>query len=95
MCIDELIATARINGRVCPLPNKWNHFWHLLPDKRQVGSGWQPSLPLILGAWHEASNLQKKQRFESHLRWAYEHGAENMAINFVLDLSEDDWFCEH
>jgi len=47
----------------------------LLTNRRGVGVGWEPSLPLILAAWWEASDKDKRTRVHSHLRWASDHGA--------------------
>jgi hypothetical protein len=49
--LDDLIAFVRSNGRVCPKPMRRNELYDLLPDRRQVGAGWEPPLPLILGGW--------------------------------------------
>ena len=45
-----LIAYCRENSRVCPMPQRWNALWELLPNRKRVGGGWEPPLPLILAA---------------------------------------------
>jgi len=47
---ESLIAYCRENSRVCPVPQRWNALWELLPDRKRVGGGWEPALPLILAA---------------------------------------------
>lgn len=42
---DTLIAYCRENNRVCPMPQRWNALWELLPDRARVGGGWEPPLP--------------------------------------------------
>jgi len=86
-----LIAYCRENGRVCPQPMRWNELWEMLPERRQVGSGWEPSLPLMLGAWHHASNLEKMLRLQEHIQWAQEHGSLPNISAFLRKLTEDKW----
>ena len=50
--VESLVAYCRENGRVCPQPTLWNELWEMLPDRRRVGSGWEPPVLLILTAWH-------------------------------------------
>jgi hypothetical protein len=58
----DLMTEASKDGRVCPQPMIWNQLWELLPDRRRVGAGWEPPLPLILAAWWEASDSDKRSR---------------------------------
>jgi hypothetical protein len=34
------------NNRICPLPNRWQELYDMLPNKRRQGLGWEPALPL-------------------------------------------------
>jgi hypothetical protein len=86
-----LIAYCREKERVCPQPLKWYALWELLPERRQIGARWEPPAPLILGAWHHASNLEKMRRFAEHIEWAEEHGILPDASTFLRTLSEKDW----
>ena len=56
-----------------------------------VGSGWQPPLPLILGAWRDSSNLEKWMRLREHVTWAAEHESLDEVDSFLRSLSEDAW----
>jgi hypothetical protein len=47
---------------------------------------------LILAAWWETSDEQKQQRFEQHIRWAYEHQAFEKVDKIIRSLSEDQWY---
>jgi hypothetical protein len=88
---ESLTAYYRENDRVCPVPTRWSDFWQLLPDKVQIGAGWKPPLPLILAAWHHASNLEKMLRLGDHIKWAAEHGVLDQASAFLRGLKEDEW----
>jgi hypothetical protein len=88
---ETLIAYAQENSRVCPQPMQWNEFWNLLPERKQIGGVWHPSLPLILAAWWEATNLDKMLRLAEHIRWAEEHGAIEVVSQFLRGLPESDW----
>jgi hypothetical protein len=86
-----LIAYCRENGRVCPQPLSWNALWDLLPERRQVGAGWIPPLPLILGAWHFTSDLEKMGRLKEHIEWAEQHGNLPEIAVYLRKLPEKDW----
>lgn len=93
--IQSLTDFSKANGRVCPQPTKWNELWEMLPDRnRTAAGGWQPPLPLILGAWWAAGVAAKRARFEEHLRWADSRGALTKVRLFLEGLSEEEWFHE-
>jgi nitroreductase len=92
--LDDLMAEASKDRRVCPQPMIWNRLWDLLLDRRRVGMGWEPPLPLILAAWWVASDSQKRSRFHEHLRWASEHGAIEFVANLITNMTPDDWHTE-
>lgn len=94
MTFDELIAEVGRDDRICPQPQVWNRLWEMLPDRRQVGAGWEPPLPLILAAWWRTSDDEKQQRFHDHLRWASDHGAFGDIEQFISSLKPDDWHTE-
>ena len=90
----DLMTEASKDGRVCPQPMVWNQLWGLLPYRRRVGAGWEPPLPLILAAWWEASDSDKRSRFHSHLRWACEHGAIEPVAALMSTMTPEDWHTE-
>jgi hypothetical protein len=61
----SLISYCRENEWVCSLPTKWNDLWKLLPEPLD-GERRQPSAPLILAVWYDASNLDKMLRLTEH-----------------------------
>jgi hypothetical protein len=90
----DLMTEASKGGRVCPQPMIWNQLWELLPDRRRVGAGWEPPPPLILAAWWEASDSDKRGRFQFHLRWAYEQGAIEPVAALISRMKPEDWHTE-
>ena len=89
--IEAVLAESKKNNRVCPQPQRWNELYHMLPAKCRKGNGWEPSLPLILGAWWDTPDLSKKIRFEEHLRWAETHDSLVQVHSFLTGLTEDQW----
>lgn len=87
----SLIAYSREHQRVCPQPQRWQTLWEMLPQRRQVSGEWQPPLPLILGAWHHASNSEKMERLADHLEWAEKHGNLPAIATYLRNLTEADW----
>ena len=91
--VQSLIEYSSQNGRICPQPKVWKELWELLPKKtRNSSGGWEPPLPLILGAWWYATGLEKILRLRDHICWADEHGVIDQVDTFLRDLSEEDWF---
>jgi len=86
-----LLEYVGSNGRVCPQPQNWNELWELLPNRRRVGSGWEPPLPLILAAWWTTPALSKMLRLQEHIRYAAEHGAIAQVDAFLRGLAEEEW----
>jgi|SRR4051812_28971643 hypothetical protein len=89
--VDTLIAYCGENGRVCPRPSKWNELWEMLPERRRRGGGWEPPLPLILGAWNYTSNREKMQRLGEHIEWAASHGCLSPVAGFLRQLQDRHW----
>jgi hypothetical protein len=89
--LEETIAEAKRNDRVCPQPRKWQELYELLPEKRRAGNGWEPALPLILAAWWDTPDLPKMLRLREHLEWANAHGQLDEVHAFLCGLTEREW----
>ena len=89
--LESVMALAKCNGRVCPQPQQWNRLYELLPGKCRVGNGWEPSLPLILGAWHDSPALSKMLRLRKHIEWASAQGNLQPIADFLASLPEEQW----
>ena len=90
--VESMIGYCRENHRVCPQPKLWNQLWEMLPDREQVGAGWEPPLPLILAAWHDTPAMLKMLRLAEHIQWAEKHNALELVAVFLRSLREEDWY---
>lgn len=90
--IEVVFAEVKRNNRVCPQPRRWQELYEMLPNKRSVGAGWEPALPLILGAWWDTPALPKMLRLREHIEWAAEHGCLDQVYAFLCQLSEEEWY---
>jgi hypothetical protein len=91
--LEATLALTLQDKRVCPIPQAWQRLYKLLPDTQRVGNGWEPPLPLILGAWDFSSDLDKRLRLQEHLRWADAHHALPAVHQFLSTLTPDQWHC--
>ena len=89
--LESLIAHCNVSGRVCPVPGRWDELWKMLPERQRRGAGWEPSLPLILSAWWDSSNLDKQLRLREHVQWANSHGCLPEVDAFLRGLPESEW----
>jgi hypothetical protein len=89
--VEALLDYVRENGRVCPVPHRWNELWKMLPSRRRVRDGWEPPLPLILAAWRSTPVLMKMMRLEQHIRYAEAQGVLADMDRYLRGLPEEDW----
>ena len=88
--LESLWAYCTQKQRV--VPRDWNKLYKMLVNRRQRPSGgWEPALPLILGAWHETDADQKQQRFREHLEWAESQGQLGKIGAYLRSLQEAEW----
>lgn len=89
---DALWEYCTLKKRAVPNPITWNELYNCLQDKHRTSSGgWEPPLPLILGAWNFASPLEKHLRFKEHLQWADKKGQINEVGALLRALPEEKW----
>jgi hypothetical protein len=89
--VPEVLGEVQKNNRVCPQPKQWQRLYEMLPNRERKGAGWQPSLPLILGAWWETTPLEKMARLREHIEWASRHECLAEIHSFLSKLPEEDW----
>ena len=92
--MNELMKYIKSNKRVCPQPQQWNKLWEMLPDRKRKGAGWIPPLPLILAAWWETSDQQKRERLECHIQYASDKEKLEQVRHFLENLLKDEWLYE-
>ncbi|MCK9398987.1 MAG: hypothetical protein M0Q51_03185 [Bacteroidales bacterium] len=90
--VESLIKYCQEDERICPMPIYWNKLWEKLKNRKRVDSGWEPSLPLILAAWWEASDMSKQARLYEHIKWADKQGQLDEISHFLRGLKEEEWF---
>jgi Holliday junction resolvase-like predicted endonuclease len=90
--LKNIVKYAQAHDRVCPQPTHWNSLWEMLRQRQQGGAGWEPSLPLILAAWGEASDAQKRERLLLHIHYADQHRVLEPIVEFLRRLLPDDWY---
>ena len=73
------------NNRVCPMPMKWNDFFNILKDMKNL------DLPLILNGWEMSSPLEKNLRFKDHIQSAADHNQLDEVGNYLRSLKEEEW----
>jgi len=88
---ESLIEYCGENQRVCPNPQPWAKLYDMLPNKKRVGVGWEPPVPLILAAWWETPAFLKMLRLKEHIEWAYKHDCLDEVDRFLRDLREEEW----
>lgn len=78
--------------RLVPMPPQWSDLYNLLKDTKQKPSGgWEPPLPLVLGAWEHSMPIEKQLRLKEHLQWAGEHDQLDEVGSFLRSLPESQW----
>ena len=92
--INDILTYCQQNGRVCPQPQRWQQLYELLPERRQVGAGFVPAAPLILGGWWHSTDHDKRMRLQAHIEWASQHQALERISQFLRALQESDWYHE-
>lgn len=88
-----LLDYCKENGRFCPQPQHWNRLWEMLPGRtRKPTRGWNPSPPLILTAWDNATGQDKLLRLRDHIGWADAHGVIDDVDAYLREMTEEQWF---
>lgn len=74
--------------RICPMRDPWQRLFDLI--RREGQQNLEP--PLILGAWDNSRDFEKRDRFISHLAAAAERPALIGRVEaFIEGISDEDW----
>jgi len=89
--LESLWEYCTSHSRVCPMPMKWNDLYQILNNTKRVGAGYEPPIPLILGAWGNTSDEDKINRFRIHIKWASDHNQLVEVAKYLRSLTEEEW----
>lgn len=86
----DLINYVSSQNRVCPTPQKWSAIFKIIRDELPPNK----LNPLILAAWHDASNAEKLERLIEQIEFAYSLNNEKTEkfAQAIYALSDSDWF---
>ena len=80
------VEDIMINNRICLKPQKWEILYQAIkqayPEREFVK-------PLILAAWHDTTDTQKRNRFCMHLEFAMSAGVADLVLE---KMTETDWY---
>lgn len=85
--LEQLIEGMVQDGIVCPEPRTWDRLWRTM---NTLGAGPLP-LPLILAAWSQTTDRQKRGRFVEQLATADQAGAGSHLIQAVRGIEACQW----
>lgn len=89
--VDAVLMLSRQNGRVCPMPLKWQEMFELLQARRAAPPAPGPMPVLDPAAWVRTSDLAKRMCLRDHLEWAATHGCLDEVQRFLKGLREEEW----
>ena len=85
--LEQLIESMAQDGLVCPEPRAWDELWRTM---KAVGKA-APPAPLILSAWGQTTDEQKRRRFVEQLAVVEQAGAAPLLIGRVASVPPSDW----
>lgn len=89
--VEEVMAQATRNGRVCPIPSAWRRLYLALPAKRSGRVLPRAPYPLDRIAWSRAGDAARRGRLREQVEWAAEQGVLSTLQALLDGLREDDW----
>ncbi|MBK0392188.1 hypothetical protein [Ramlibacter algicola] len=89
--VDDVMQTARLNDRVCPVPEVWGRIHRMLRGLRAAQDGDPPPPPVDVLEWARTSEFLKRLRLREQVEWARRHGALVALDAFLRRLPERDW----
>ena len=87
--LEQLEQFCLTENRVCPMPVYWMRLYDIVVRGDKNTS---LSVPLILAAWGETTNLDKMVRLVEHLHFAEQNGTLDEADAYLRELPLSGWF---
>ena len=87
LTVDDVMAEARRNKRICPKPLVWQRLYDWLPGKTAQLAG----VPATRAEWEQLAPLQKRSRLREHIEWAAARGLLQKVHDALKALPEDRW----
>lgn len=85
--VDDAMTEARRNNRVCPLPDRWQELYEMLPNRKPN----RPTPPLVGPVWKATPSISKRMCLREHLEWAEASGNLVEVLEYMKQLPEDEW----
>ncbi|HET8745071.1 MAG TPA: hypothetical protein VFM98_05675 [Ramlibacter sp.] len=85
--VDDVLAIARSNNRVCPKPLVWQRLYDWLPNKSEQLA----PVPASRAEWDQLPPLQKRSRLREHIEWAAVQGVLQKVHDALKALPEQRW----
>lgn len=85
--VDDVMAEARRNNRVCPTPVVWQRLYDFLPNKAPQ----LPRVPATRTAWDQLPPLHKRSLLRIHIEWAAGQGVLRQVYDALKALPENRW----
>jgi hypothetical protein len=83
--VDDVLALAGRNNRVCPRPALWFALYLLLEGARYTDLRRPPMHSSML------SSMNRRLQFREHIKWADRHGKLEELAEYIASLAEPDW----
>ena len=91
LSLDAVLALARKNNRVCPMPGQWLVLYDVLTIDGARKLGPFAPRPLCGRAWTSSSAIAKRLRMRDQIVWTADYGGLRAVYDFLWGLKEEDW----
>jgi hypothetical protein len=89
--LEALLSYVQEKRRVCPLPQQWDRLYKLLANNKVQRTTENVPAPLILSAWWNSTDQDKRLRLREHIEIAAKAGILENVDEFLRTLPLDAW----
>lgn len=89
--VEEVMAFARANLRVCPQLAVWRRLYLMLPRAAAGSVPERAPLPVDRASWQHTPDVVKQECLRQQLEWAQAHGVLAQVHDFLRCMREDEW----